>query len=135
MTFELAMNHLQVTYYLAFVLFFVGVFFLVEAIQKKEFKQFGITSAAVVGGYLIALMINYGNISLTNSYAKHTIRGGNDLTMDANGDELVKGTAGLDKDYITNWSYGIDESFTLVSPYVKGSHLSLIHISEPTRPY
>lgn len=126
MTFELAMNHLQVTYYLAFVLFFVGVFFLVEAIQKKEFKQFGITSAAVIGGYLIALMINYGNISLTNSYAKHTIRGGNDLTMDANGDELVKGTAGLDKDYITNWSYGVDESFTLVSPYVKGSHSAQI---------
>lgn len=126
MTFELAMNHLQVTYYLAFVLFFVGVYFLVEAIKTKAFRQFGITTAAVIGGYLIALMINYGNISMTNSYAKHTIRGGNDLTMDAKGEAIQKGSTGLDKDYITNWSYGVDESFTLVSPYVKGSHSAQI---------
>lgn len=126
MTFELAMNHLQVTYYLAFVLFFTGLYFLVNAILKKEIKQFGISSAAVIGGYLIALMINYGNISMTNSYAKHTIRGANDLTLDVNGDPIQKGETGLDKDYITNWSYGVDESFTLISPYVKGSHSAQI---------
>ena len=126
MTFELAMNHLQVTYYLGFVLFFVGIFFLVEAIQEKKLKRFGIISAALIGGYLVAMLVNFGNISLTNSYAKHTIRGGNDLTIDANGEKLIKGTSGLDKDYITNWSYGIDESFTLLSPYVKGSHSAQI---------
>lgn len=128
MTFELSMNHLQVTYYLTFVLFLAGVYFLVEAFRKKKLKEFGITSGAIIGGYLIALMINYGNISMTNSYAKHTIRGGNDLKLDINGDPIKKGSSGLDKDYITNWSYGVDESWTLVSPYVKGSHS--IHISQ-----
>jgi hypothetical protein len=122
MSFELAMNHLQVTYYLAFVLFALGVYFLIEAIKLKAYKKFAITSSAVLAGYLLALCINFGNINMTNSYAKHTIRGGNDLTMDVNGDSIEKGASGLDKDYITNWSYGVNESFTLVSPYVKGSH-------------
>lgn len=126
MSFELAMNHLQVTYYLAFVLFFVGVYFFVEALKDKKFKQFAITTGSIIGAYLIALFINYGNINMTNSYSKYTIRGGNDLAMDVNGDEIQKGSSGLDKDYITHWSYGVDESFTLVSPYVKGSHSAQI---------
>src|SRR5690606_3433733 len=69
----------------------------------------------------LALFINYGNISLTQDYAKHTIRGGNDITIGPDGKEVLNNTSGLDKDYITNWSYGVGESFTLVSPYVKGS--------------
>jgi hypothetical protein len=74
-----------------------------------------------MAAYLLAVFINYGNISLTNDYAKHTIRGGNDVTINPNGTPATNNTEGLDKDYITNWSYGVGESFTLVSPYVKGS--------------
>lgn len=121
MSFELASNHLQVTYYFAFILFGLGIYELVMAIKSKEMKQFVISSAAILGAYGIAIFINYGNISLTNDYAKHTIRGGNDVTINPDGTEATKNTAGLDKEYITNWSYGVDESFTLVSPYVKGS--------------
>jgi len=133
MTWELAANHLQVTYYLGILLFFIGLYELVRAFKEKKIKQFAITSVSLIAGYLIALMINYGNISLTNDYAKHSIRGKNDITMTTNGEEVVNQTSGLDKDYITNWSYGIGESFTLVSPYVKGSHsapLSMTQFSE-----
>jgi hypothetical protein len=126
MSFQLASNHLQVTYYFAFLLFGLGVYELIRAVRSSELKKFAITSASVLAAYLLAVGINYGNISLTNEYAKHTIRGGNDVTIQSDGQEAVKNTSGLDKDYITNWSYGIGESFTLVSPYVKGSHSAMI---------
>ncbi len=121
MSYELANNHLQVTYYLAFLLAGLGVYELIQAIMSKEIKKFLITSGSVMAAYLLAVFINYGNISLTNDYAKHTIRGGNDVTINPNGTPATNNTEGLDKDYITNWSYGVGESFTLVSPYVKGS--------------
>ncbi|MFO0495280.1 MAG: hypothetical protein ACK50Y_07090, partial [Flavobacteriia bacterium] len=121
MSFEIASNHLQVTYYFAFILAGLGVFELVKALRNKAIKQFLITSGAVLAAYLLAVFINYGNVSLTNDYAKQTIRGGNDITIRPDGEVATENTEGLDKDYITNWSYGRDESFTLVSPYVKGS--------------
>ncbi len=123
MGFELSQNHYQVTYYMVILLVGLGIYFAIEAFQKKTLKRFSFATGGLLVGYLIALFINYGSISMTNQYAKHTIRGANDLTVAPDGSE-VKAAEGLDKDYITNWSYGIDESFTLVSPYVKGSHNS-----------
>jgi hypothetical protein len=121
MTIEISMNHLQVTYYSAFLLLGLGIVMLVDAFRKKEFKKFGLTTLGIAGAYLLAVMINYGNISLTNDYAKHTIRGGNDVELNPDGSSnTVNSTTGLDKDYVTQWSYGIGESFTLISPYVKG---------------
>jgi len=121
MTFELTSNHLQVTYYLGILLFFLGLYELIKAIKDKALKSFGIATIAIIGAYGLALFINFGNISLTQDYAKHTIRGGNDVTISPEGVEVTNNTTGLDKAYITNWSYGIGESFTLVSPYIKGS--------------
>jgi hypothetical protein len=125
MGFELSQNHYQVTYYMVILLFGIGVYFAIEAFRKGTLKKFGFATAGVIAGYLIALMINYGSISMTNDYAKYTIRGANDLTISPDGSE-AKAKEGLDKDYITSWSYGIDESFTIVSPYVKGSHNSFV---------
>lgn len=122
MTFQLAANHLQVTYYLGILLFFLGIYYLVKYIREKEIKKFVFATSGIIAGYIIALLINYGNITLTNDYAKYSIRGKNDITMNPDGSENNKPTSGLDLDYITNWSYGVGESFTLISPYVKGSH-------------
>lgn len=120
MTFELAMNHVQVTYYFIAVLLFVGLYFLYEAILKKEIKSFFITSGGLVAGFVLAFFINIGNIALTADYAKNTIRGGNDVTISPDGSEAKNQSAGLDRDYITQWSYGKGETFTLLSPHVKG---------------
>ncbi len=122
MSFELASNHLQITYYLGFLLFALGLYFLIEAILKKEIKPFLFASGGLIGAYLLALVINYGNLTLTKDYANYSMRGTNDVTITPDGNELPVVNTGLDKDYITNWSYGIGESFTLISPYVKGSH-------------
>ncbi|TSJ42000.1 YfhO family protein [Fluviicola chungangensis] len=120
MTFELAMNHVQVTYYFLFILLFLGIYFLVEAIRKKDLKNFGVTAAGIIGVFILAFVINSGNIILTNDYAKYSIRGGNDVTVSPDGLPAKNQSTGLDRDYITQWSYGIDETFTFVSPYVKG---------------
>lgn len=121
MTYQIASNHLQVTYYLTFLLLALGLYELIRSIKLGELKPFVRTTAALIAVYLLAAFINYGNVSLTSEYAKHTIRGGNDLSITPQGEALSENTKGLDKEYITNWSYGVGESFTLISPYVKGS--------------
>ncbi len=121
MVVELSMNHLQVTYYLGVLLVGIGLVMLVDAALKKEFKRFFLATAGIGVAYVLALLVNFGNISMTTDYAKHTIRGGNDVTISPNGaSNAENSTSGLDKDYITQWSYGVGESFTLISPYVKG---------------
>ena len=120
MTLELAMNHVQVTYYFIFVLIFVGIYFFFDSIKEKYFKPFLITTGGLIVAYLIAFAANIGNIALTADYAKNTIRGGNDININPDGTVAKNQSIGLDKDYITQWSYGKGETFTLISPNIKG---------------
>ncbi|MBD3637641.1 MAG: YfhO family protein [Crocinitomicaceae bacterium] len=122
MTFELSANHLQITYYMAFVLIGLGI---VEFIRHYKKEGGVLRFAKITGGlmvaYAIALMVNMGNIIGTNEYAKYTTRGGTDLTITADGqpnEEIA--TSGLDREYITNWSYGKGETFTFIVPNFKG---------------
>lgn len=121
MTLQLSCNHLQVSYYMLIMLLILGIGEFVRTILSKEYKHFLVVSAGLALAYVLGAAVNYGNISMTNAYAKSTIRGGNDLKYAPDGTEnKVSTDGGLDKDYITNWSYGKGESFTLLSPYVKG---------------
>ncbi len=120
MSFELAVNHVQITYYFLIVLAFVGIYFLIDAVKQKELKRFALTSAGMIGAIILAFGVNSGNILLTNDYGKLSIRGGNDVTINPDGTAASHQSSGLDRDYITQWSYGVDETFTLLSPYVKG---------------
>ncbi|MDF3027322.1 MAG: hypothetical protein K0S23_1629 [Fluviicola sp.] len=129
MTFELEMNHVQVTYYFLFVLLFVGIYLFVEAVKNKEIKKFVITAAGIIGVFIIAFAINSSNIILSNDYAKVSIRGANDISITPDGLPSKIQSSGLDRDYITQWSYGVDETFTLISPYVKGSASEPIGLS------
>jgi len=131
MGFELYANHVQVTYYLAILLIFLGIGELINAINKKQLLNFFKVTAGLIVVYLFAMGINYGRLSLTNDYAKYTIRGGNDISINVNGTSNDKiSTSGLDKDYITQWSYGIGESMTLVSPNIKGAASSALSNSQ-----
>ncbi len=121
MAFELSANHLQITYYFVFLLIAVGIVFFIDAFKNKTFRNFFMATGGILAAYGLAFMINIGNITITNNYAKHTTRGGNDLKLNPDGTSNEKtATKGLDRDYVTQWSYGIGESFTLLSPYVKG---------------
>lgn len=118
---QVAANHLQITYYLAFVLLFMGIGELIRAINKKEIAKFFKSIPLLIIAYGLGALVNYGNLTLTNDYAKYTIRGGNDVTITPDGlTNLDDETGGLSKDYILQWSNGLGESFTMISPYVKG---------------
>ncbi|MDX1446888.1 YfhO family protein [Lishizhenia sp.] len=125
---EISANHLQITYYLGIVLLFMGIVELVRAFGKESnFKRFGLATVGILVAYGFALGINYGNITFTNDYAKYTIRGENDIKINPDGTTAAKNQSkGLDKDYITQWSYGIGESMTLISPYIHGGGSAVI---------
>ncbi|MDR4988329.1 MAG: YfhO family protein [Bacteroidales bacterium] len=112
---QLYANHFQMTYYLAIAVVFYGLVELYEHLRREQallfFKKFGVLTAALV----LAVGINIGNFWGTWSYTSETMRGGSELTI---GDETR--TSGLSKEYITNWSYGIGETFTLLIPNAKG---------------
>ncbi len=120
MSFEIASNHLQVTYYLVILMFGLGVAELIRVFKTKEWGSFIKATGGIIAMYLLAFVINYGNVGMTNAYAKNSTRGSNDLTITADGNAAAASQEGLDVDYVTQYSYGIDESFTFLSPYVKG---------------
>ena len=123
MAFELRANHLQVTYYLIFLLVAIGIIELIKALKNQDLGNFIKRTVALIVVYVVAAILNFGNILGTLDYTKHTTRGGTELTINADGSKketLADKNGGLDIDYITNWSYGIGESFTFIVPNFKG---------------
>lgn len=118
---QLMGNHLQMTYYFLFVMlaFFIG--WLVEAIRLGEYKRFfEATGVALLAGG-IGIAINGTNLYHTYSYSKETMRGGSELaTLGEQEGKTKVASKGLEKDYITQWSYGIGESFSLIVPNIRG---------------
>lgn len=127
MAVELAANHVQITYYMAIVLLFLGIVELVRHIRKGKMAQFSKATGLLVFGYILAILVNYGNLFGTVEYSAQTIRGGTALTIQPDGssnEEIV--TSGLDRDYVTNWSYGRGETFTFMVPNFKGGETMAI---------
>ena len=113
---ELQSNHPQMTYYFCFVIFFLILAWLWNAIQKNGMRRWAIATCCCFAAGMFAVGANSANLYNSWEYAKETIRGkATDLTPE--GKAPAKG---LDKDYITMWSYGIDESMSLMIPNVKG---------------
>ena len=110
---ELSCNHIQVTYYLAFMVLFLVVSEFIYAIKEKRIKLFFIAAGIHVISVLFAVLINFSNIYTTYEYSKYTIRGKSELSKKEN-------TKGLDKSYITAWSYSPSETWTLIIPNAKG---------------
>ena len=116
---ELVANHFQMTYYLLLLVVVLGLSYLVDAIFKKVlphfFKSVGILTLAAI----LAVGLNATNIMATQEYVKESARGQSDLTINANGSPKEV-TTGLDRDYITQYSYGILETFNLYIPKFMG---------------
>ena len=118
---QLYVNHLQISYYLFFVLLFVGIAFFIKAIKEQMLNVFLKRTAFVVLAALLGLLPNLGNLLITFEYAKESTRSKSELTIDETGKSRKNNSSsGLDKSYITQWSYGIDETWTLMVPNVKG---------------
>lgn len=121
MALEVASGHPQVTYYMGFLLLFIGIYFFIEALKKKEMKRFAFGAAGIILAYVVAGLTNYGQLTGKYDYVNYSTRGTNDIKVSATGAEN-RASSGLEIDYITHWSLDRGETFTFVSPYVRGSH-------------
>ena len=115
---QIQSNHIQMSYYFMFViLFFVGAYFE-DAYKKKELPHFFKASGVLALAAVVGVCINISNLYHTYEYSKETMRGKSELKQE--GAAASQTSSGLDRDYITNWSYGIGETLTLLVPNVKG---------------
>lgn len=112
---QLIVNHFQVTYYTLVIILLLGIFELVDVIKTREWVPFLKSIGILVVAVLLALGSRASNILCTLEYAPYSIRGKSELTANQENQ-----TSGLDRDYAYAWSYGIDETLTLIVPNIKG---------------
>lgn len=112
---EIAVNHVQMTYYFMMIVGFVVLFEFIYAIIKKSLPNFFKATAFLIIAGGISIIPNISNLWSSYEYMKETIRGKPELTSN----NQIR-SSGLDKDYITQWSYGIGETFSLMVPEIKG---------------
>ena len=106
---QIFINHLQITYYTMLIILILGIFELVNAIRNKTFTAFLKPFPWLILFVVLAIGANFSNLYSTYEYGKYSIRGKSELSVNAENK-----TSGLDKDYATQWSYGIPETFTLL---------------------
>ena len=114
---EVHANHMQMTYYYMFLILFMVVAWLVSAIREKRLGGWLKATAACFVGGMLGVLVNISNLYHTWEYSQQTMRGGTELSK---GDGQTSTDGGLDRSYITQWSYGIGETWTLLIPNAKG---------------
>ena len=114
---QISSNHPQMTYYFLFLIVALAIGYLVKAVREKHVKQWGIATASLVVAAVLAVLANSPNLYNTYEYSKETMRGGHSELATATPNST---SGGLDKDYITAWSYGKSETWTLLIPNVDG---------------
>lgn len=115
--FEVYANHVQMSYYYLFIIFFMVLAWLVDAVRKQRLVHFFKATAVCIAGGLVGLLINLSNIYHTWQYGQESMRGKSELVKADTGNQT---NSGLERDYITQWSYGIGETWTLLVPNAKG---------------
>lgn len=124
---QVVSNHIQMSYYFIFVMAFMAVAYLVDAIVRRKMGSWLKATGVLIVAGLLGVAANLPNLYHTYQYAQESMRGKAELTAQpAKGQTAQKATSGLDRDYITMWSYGIDETLTLLIPDYKGGGSSSI---------
>jgi hypothetical protein len=115
LTLEIIAGHLQITYYLLLLVLVYGIYEFIKSLEEKRMAYFWKATGILLGAAAIAIAINLTPLWGTAQYGKYTMRGKPVLTK-----EKQNKSGGLDRDYITAWSYGIGETWSLMIPDVKG---------------
>ncbi|MBQ6186674.1 MAG: YfhO family protein [Prevotella sp.] len=115
--FEVKANHVQMTYYYLFIIALMVIAFLVEAIREGWISRFAKATAVCAVAAAVGICLNLSNLYHTWQYQKESMRGKSELVKAQSENQT---SSGLDRDYITQWSYGIDETWTLLIPNTKG---------------
>ena len=118
---ELNANHLQITYYLMLIVVSLVIAEFISALKEKRLPAFLKSSLLLLGMAALAVSTNITNIWATQEYGKYSTRGPSELTANQENQ-----TTGLDRDYITDWSYGVGESWTFIVPDFKGGGSEVI---------
>ena len=114
---QIASNHVQMSYYFLFVMLFMVIAYGVMAYQQKTVPAFLKSTGVLVIAGLLGVCINLSNLYHTYEYSKESMRGKSELVKENSANQTA---SGLERDYITQWSYGIGETFSLLVPNVKG---------------
>lgn len=126
-------NHIQMSYYFAYLMLAMIIAWGIEAYKKQDWKHFGKALGTIVFAGLLGVSINATNLYHTYKYSKETMRGGSELTTSSPSGEKANATSnGLDKEYITQWSYGIGEMLTFLIPDAKGGFTTHIGLETST---
>lgn len=119
MALEIYTNHPQMTYYLGFCLLILGIVEFIESIKTKKLSSFAKQSSIIVIAILLGIAVNAPRLLSMKEYASYSTRGKSELTINPDGTPKEQ-TTGLDKEYITQFSYGIAETFNLMIPRFMG---------------
>ena len=114
---QIKSNHPQMSYYFLFVMLFMAVAYFVMAYREKKLKDFFKASGVLVLAGVVGVCVNLSTLYHTYQYSKESMRGKSELVKENSANQT---DSGLERDYITQWSYGIGETFSLLVPNVKG---------------
>ena len=118
---EILSGHLQITYYLLILVIVYGIYQIIETIKTKDYLHFGKATGILIIAAILAVLTHSTNLWATYEYGKDTMRGTPELTKD-----ISEKSSGLDKDYITAWSYGVGETWSFLIPNAKGGASGII---------
>lgn len=132
MALEINASHPQMSYYLMFMVIILGLIYLVDALKEKTLPHFVKSIIILFAAVIIAIGVNATSLLATQEYAKESTRSKSELTIKPDGTSKQDITTGLTKEYITEYSYGILETFNILIPrfYGGGSRENLGKDSE-----
>ena len=118
---QLTANHFQMTYYLMFIVIVMAIWFVVKCIKENDRVHLIKTIVVLFTSLVFSLLMNSSNILTTIEYSKESTRGNSSsLTINSDGSPKENFSKGLDREYITQWSYGVFESLNLFIPKIVG---------------
>ena len=130
---QIQSNHVQMSYYFLFLIAGLSIAYLIRAMRKGETRRWLASTGALAIGAILAVTANLPTLYNTYEYSKETMRGNHsELTAEASAQD-TNSSGGLDRDYITQYSYGRSESFSLLIPNVKGG-ASVVPVGGEIRP-
>ena len=118
---QLTANHFQMTYYLMFIVIVMAIWFVIKCVKDNDRIHLIKTIVVLLTSLVFSLLMNSSNILTTMEYSKESTRGNSSsLTINSDGSPKENFSKGLDREYITQWSYGVFESLNLFIPKIVG---------------
>lgn len=117
---QILSNHIQMSYYFLSVMFLMALAYLIQAVRQHQLAHWFKATAVLVVAGILGVCINLSNLYHTYQYSKESMRSKSELTHKDIKDPSNQTSSGLERDYITQWSYGIGETWTLLVPNTKG---------------